>query len=193
MKTVPMLGAAALGLMLAWVANARYNQAPPAPPQNATPKSATQNAPLKSASSPGAPAKRVIAQSIQWRPSLEAAFAEAKKTGKPIMADFYADWCEPCQILDKAYEQPAMVAESRKWIPVKIDIDQNHFAMQTYNAGSLPTIVFFAPNGEEVGRKVGFAVPKGTKTMDALVKYLTQDVMKTMRANAAKSARKASL
>jgi len=198
-NTMPLLGVATLGMALAWVANARFDDpAQPAKPHSQLQSESGESAPAQLAQVESAPTAIPVgktagkktaprkstksAKPVQWRRSLQAAFAESKRTGKPIMVDFYADWCGPCKILDKAYEQPNLVAESRKWIPVKIDVDQDPAAMETYKANRLPTIVFFNARGKETGRKVGFSVPRSVNDMDGLVKHLAQDVTKTMRA-----------
>jgi len=40
------------------------------------------------------------AASIRWHKTLQQATAAAVKTNKPIMIEFWADWCEPCQVMD---------------------------------------------------------------------------------------------
>jgi thioredoxin 1 len=117
---------------------------------------------------------------IKWQPSMSAALKEAKRTGKPIFADFYATWCKPCHYLDKAYVSPAIVKESQKWVMVKIDVDKSKSDAVKYRAESLPTMLFLDRNGKEKGRKVGFAVSNDVKTEAQLIKVIAKDVEKSM-------------
>jgi thiol:disulfide interchange protein len=129
------------------------------------------------------------AGSTMWRSSIKVALDEAAETGKPIFIDFYADWCGPCKLLDKAYLQPAMIKEMDKWIPVRVDVEQNKLVAQTYQADSLPTLVFLSAKGDEIGRQQGFSVPSGV-TEKELLGYVTADVIDTMRENEKKNSGK---
>jgi len=68
-----------------------------------------------------------------------------------VLADFYADWCGPCQMLEPivaslAAETPAAVA--------KVDVDANQMLASQYGVRGVPTLVLFA-DGEPVERIVG--------------------------------------
>lgn len=82
---------------------------------------------------------------------------------KPVMVDFYAEWCGPCKmaapVIDKLsgeYADQAMI--------VKLNVDENQQTAQKFNVMSIPTVIVFK-NGEEVDRKIGFPGEDGYKQM----------------------------
>lgn len=72
------------------------------------------------------------------------------ETGKTII-DFYADWCIPCQMLSPILED---ISETEGVTVLKVDIDDNHEAVEEFAIQSVPTMVFFE-DGREIDRKVG--------------------------------------
>ena len=80
------------------------------------------------------------------------------KSEKPVLVDFWADWCRPCKmiapILDELSEE-----YSDKISFVKLDVDQNPRTAAKYRIMSIPTLLIFK-NGEPVSNIVGLR-PKG--------------------------------
>jgi thioredoxin 1 len=68
-----------------------------------------------------------------------------------VLADFYADWCGPCQMLEPIVET---VASETDAAVAKIDIDANQQLAAEYGVRSVPTLVLFA-DGQPVERLVG--------------------------------------
>jgi len=78
---------------------------------------------------------------------------EILKSDKPVLIDFYADWCGPCKMLSPIIEQ---VAEENNDIKVvKINVDDLQDIAIKYEVMSIPTLVVIK-NGQEVNRSVGF-------------------------------------
>ena len=75
----------------------------------------------------------------------------------PAVVDFWAPWCGPCRMIAPALDQ--LAAEHRDVKFAKLNVDENPRTASTFNARSIPLLVFFK-DGVERGRVVG-AVPKG--------------------------------
>ena len=72
---------------------------------------------------------------------------------KPVLLDFYADWCGPCQALLPTIEKLASEYDSKAEI-VKINVDQAQELAIQYGVRSIPTLIFFK-NKENVERLAG--------------------------------------
>lgn len=106
------------------------------------------------------PAKKQSAKSqVKWLASFPAALAQAKRTGQPIFVDFYTTWCGPCKYLEAVtYKDARFVAESRKWVMVKINPEKNAANLrlaQKYKVDGFPSLLFLQPGGKESSRIVG--------------------------------------
>ena len=78
---------------------------------------------------------------------------EVLKSEKPVLIDFYADWCGPCQMMGPIIEEIA--EEKADEIKVgKINVDDNQDLAMEYEVMSIPTIVIIK-NGEVVKYFVG--------------------------------------
>ena len=76
-----------------------------------------------------------------------------KTSEKPILVDFYADWCGPCKMVSPAIEKVAKDF-SGKIMTVKINVDKSQAAAAKYMIRSIPTIMLFK-NGKDVMRLTG--------------------------------------
>jgi thioredoxin 1 len=87
---------------------------------------------------------------------------------RPVVVDFWAEWCKPCVMISKSLSELADEYGDRVVI-AKIDADTNPDSVRTYGVMSMPTLLVFR-KGEVVGSMVG-AKPKASlrKAIDDLI------------------------
>ena len=79
--------------------------------------------------------------------------AEVLKSDKPVLVDFYADWCGPCKMQGPILEELKNKVGDAANI-VKVDVDRNPDISAKYQIRSVPTIIIFK-NGEPQWRASG--------------------------------------
>jgi thiol-disulfide isomerase/thioredoxin len=94
--------------------------------------------------------------SIKWEKSFDLALRKAKATGKPVIVDFWAEWCAWCHRLDAStYVDPWVVRKAQGFVAVKIDTEgsrKEQAIAERYQVRTLPTIVFLSPEGRQLLR-----------------------------------------
>jgi len=92
---------------------------------------------------------------------------ELVDTGGVVLADFYADWCGPCQMLEPVVEK--LAAETDATV-AKVDVDANQRLASAYGVRGVPTLVLFA-DGEQVEEIVGL---QGEDQLRSMIENYTE-------------------
>jgi thioredoxin 1 len=82
---------------------------------------------------------------------------EVLSSERPVLVDFWAEWCQPCRMIAPVLETLADDYASSLKI-AKLDIDQNQNTTVRYGVQSIPTLILFK-DGQEVERLIGY-MPK---------------------------------
>ncbi|MCI8659721.1 MAG: thioredoxin [Lachnospiraceae bacterium] len=79
--------------------------------------------------------------------------SEVLKADKPVLVDFYADWCGPCKMMAPLVEKLADEMEGEAVIG-KLNVDDCEEIAMKYSVMNIPTLILFK-NGEAVNRVIG--------------------------------------
>lgn len=98
---------------------------------------------------------------IAWQPFEITGLETARRSGRPAMVDFLADWCIPCREMDRTTFRSLQVQElAARFVMFKADItndsDGTDALVQRYDVRGVPTVLIFDSSGNEVQRLVGY-------------------------------------
>lgn len=92
---------------------------------------------------------------INWQPYSETALDQANESGRPVVIDFFADWCIPCKELHKfSFSDQRVIQLSKNFTMLKADVTRGSSPevkslLKQYSIRGVPTIVFIGSDGRE--------------------------------------------
>lgn len=113
-----------------------------------------------------------------WLGDETEGFARAAREGKPVVMDFWAEWCAACIELDhQTWNRPEVLALAERFVPVKMDMtarnDRNRARNERFGVIGMPTVIFFDSEGNELERFSGF---KNARDMVAVMERVLDRV-----------------
>jgi len=98
---------------------------------------------------------------IAWQTSFESALQTAKQEHKPALVVFESKNCTFCEQMNKTTWRDARVqAQTRGWVPVRVDGDARLDLLSAYGVNAFPTAVLVGGDGKPFAGKEGFVPPE---------------------------------
>jgi thioredoxin-like negative regulator of GroEL len=119
-------------------------------------------------------AKPAVVDVPRWFSSIEEASLAAQESNRPMMLDFWADWCAACKVMDAdVYRSDVFLGVASQFVFVKLDFDKKNAIARKYGVVNLPTLVFTDSYGGALFRYEGYI---GAKPLAELIRALPSDV-----------------
>lgn len=76
------------------------------------------------------------------KPDIMSTFSEVINSGKPVLVDFYAEWCGPCKMMPPILKELKGMMHDQITI-LKIDVDKNPHVAEAFQIQGVPTLIIF--------------------------------------------------
>ena len=111
----------------------------------------------------------VLSAENTWIKDPEKALKTAKESSKPVMIDFYAEWCGPCKMMDNTtLKDERVIEELSSFVLLKVDGDKFQDFTRKYKVSGYPTFIILNTHGESIASTSGY------KDAAGFVKWIQQ-------------------
>jgi thioredoxin-like negative regulator of GroEL len=113
-------------------------------------------------------------EKIPWRTDYTSALRESRATGKPMLLDFTAEWCGPCQDMRRTtWSDPAVAQALAGYIPVQINLDTHADLATQFGVSAIPHLTIVGSDGSVVAAEEGELLPEQFRAWLATVTAVT--------------------
>ena len=113
---------------------------------------------------------------VEWHKDFAAAREIARRTGKPMLVDFVADWCKPCVEMSQVFWPRRDIVElSKKFVCVKLNFDDRGPELSRFRVDRIPAVVFADSWGNPLSTKIGFGFGNRDEVLPRMMQAVPPD------------------
>lgn len=98
---------------------------------------------------------------IAWLTDYRSAMDAAAAQDKPVIIDFFTDWCTFCKRMDReTFRDPEVVGEARGFVMLKVNAEKDRALASRFGVRAYPHFVFLSPRGKTLRSVEGYMAPQ---------------------------------